>query len=288
MRVLGVDPGLTRCGLGVVEGGPGRPLRDGRRRRRPHPDDRRAGGAAARRSQTEIDAWLDRHAPDAVAVERVFANANVAPVMGTAQASARRRCWRPRGAASRVGAAHPERGQGGRHRQRPGRQGAGHRDGDPHPAARRSRRSRPTPPTRSPWPSATSGAVAPRTVCSERSLPRTRRWPPDDRVGPGRGRSRPGWTRPSSRSVGSACSCTRRPARPPGCAAAAQAAAGHHAGRARGLAHALRLRRRRRARRVRAGADRLRGRARGSPWRCSRCTRPTSCAAAVAPVTSRR
>ncbi|HJT03915.1 MAG TPA: crossover junction endodeoxyribonuclease RuvC, partial [Pseudonocardiaceae bacterium] len=24
MRVLGVDPGLTRCGLGVVDGGPGR------------------------------------------------------------------------------------------------------------------------------------------------------------------------------------------------------------------------------------------------------------------------
>ena len=26
MRVLGVDPGLTRCGLGVVEGVTGRPL----------------------------------------------------------------------------------------------------------------------------------------------------------------------------------------------------------------------------------------------------------------------
>ena len=26
MRVLGVDPGLTRCGLGVVEGTPSRPL----------------------------------------------------------------------------------------------------------------------------------------------------------------------------------------------------------------------------------------------------------------------
>ena len=25
MRVLGVDPGLTRCGLGVVEGTPGKP-----------------------------------------------------------------------------------------------------------------------------------------------------------------------------------------------------------------------------------------------------------------------
>ena len=27
MRVLGVDPGLTRCGIGVVEGVAGRPLR---------------------------------------------------------------------------------------------------------------------------------------------------------------------------------------------------------------------------------------------------------------------
>jgi crossover junction endodeoxyribonuclease RuvC len=25
MRVLGIDPGLTRCGLGVVDGVPGRP-----------------------------------------------------------------------------------------------------------------------------------------------------------------------------------------------------------------------------------------------------------------------
>ncbi|MDQ2738781.1 MAG: crossover junction endodeoxyribonuclease RuvC, partial [Actinomycetota bacterium] len=24
MRVLGVDPGLTRCGVGIVDGGPGR------------------------------------------------------------------------------------------------------------------------------------------------------------------------------------------------------------------------------------------------------------------------
>ncbi|MGH3188498.1 MAG: crossover junction endodeoxyribonuclease RuvC, partial [Streptosporangiaceae bacterium] len=27
MRVLGVDPGLTRCGIGVVDGAPGRALR---------------------------------------------------------------------------------------------------------------------------------------------------------------------------------------------------------------------------------------------------------------------
>jgi crossover junction endodeoxyribonuclease RuvC len=87
VRVLGVDPGLTRCGLGVVEGAAGR-------------------GVAAvaydvvRTSATadigtrllgleeQIDSWLRLHAPDVVAVERVFAQHNVRTVMGTAQAAA--------------------------------------------------------------------------------------------------------------------------------------------------------------------------------------------------------
>lgn len=87
MRVLGVDPGLTRCGLGVVEGGLGQPLRmlDVGVVRTP------AGDETALRLltlQTEIDEWLERHQPDAVAVERVFAKANIKGIMGTAQASA--------------------------------------------------------------------------------------------------------------------------------------------------------------------------------------------------------
>jgi crossover junction endodeoxyribonuclease RuvC len=86
VRVLGVDPGLTRCGLGVVDGRPGRatlvavgvvttP----------------AGGELGSRLVTlerNIEAWLDLHQPDAVAVERVFAQHNVRTVMGTAQAGA--------------------------------------------------------------------------------------------------------------------------------------------------------------------------------------------------------
>jgi crossover junction endodeoxyribonuclease RuvC len=86
MRVLGVDPGLTRCGLGVVEGSVGRPLRMvevGVVRTL-------ASAAAADRLcaiEREVDAWLDRHRPDAVAVERVFSQHNVRTVMGTAQAS---------------------------------------------------------------------------------------------------------------------------------------------------------------------------------------------------------
>jgi len=87
MRVLGVDPGLTRCGLGVVEGSAGRPARMvevGVVRTPPTmPTPLRLLAL-----QTEMDAWMTRHRPDAVAVERVFADVNVASVMGTAQASA--------------------------------------------------------------------------------------------------------------------------------------------------------------------------------------------------------
>jgi crossover junction endodeoxyribonuclease RuvC len=86
MRVLGIDPGLTRCGLGVVEGSVGRPLR-------------LVAVGVARTSPDlpialrlcEIDAavtaWVQEHRPDAVAVERVFSQHNVTTVMGTAQAS---------------------------------------------------------------------------------------------------------------------------------------------------------------------------------------------------------
>lgn len=87
MRVLGVDPGLTRCGLGVVEGVTGRPLQlvavDVIRT--PPGDDI---GARLLAIERVIEAWLREHQPDAVAVERVFSQHNVRTVMGTAQASA--------------------------------------------------------------------------------------------------------------------------------------------------------------------------------------------------------
>ncbi|MGW6740210.1 crossover junction endodeoxyribonuclease RuvC [Streptomyces sp. NPDC055025] len=87
MRVLGIDPGLTRCGVGVVEGVAGRPLT--------------MLGVGVVRTPTDvetgerlvaiergIESWLDAHRPELVAVERVFAQHNVRTVMGTAQASA--------------------------------------------------------------------------------------------------------------------------------------------------------------------------------------------------------
>jgi crossover junction endodeoxyribonuclease RuvC len=87
VRVLGVDPGLTRCGLGVVEGARGRPpaLVAVDVVRTPAADDL---GARLLALEQAFESWLDRHRPDAVAVERVFAQANVRTVMGTAQAGA--------------------------------------------------------------------------------------------------------------------------------------------------------------------------------------------------------
>jgi crossover junction endodeoxyribonuclease RuvC len=87
MRVLGVDPGLTRCGLGVVEGTPGRPLAMVRTDVvRTPPDDHIGARLLAIEEQVEV--WLTELRPDAVAVERVFSQHNVQTVMGTAQAGA--------------------------------------------------------------------------------------------------------------------------------------------------------------------------------------------------------
>ena len=87
MRVLGVDPGLTRCGLGVIDGLPGRApaLVAADVLRTPATDD-----IAARLLALEagLDQWMAVHQPDAVAVERVFSQHNVRTVMGTAQAGA--------------------------------------------------------------------------------------------------------------------------------------------------------------------------------------------------------
>jgi crossover junction endodeoxyribonuclease RuvC len=87
MRVLGIDPGLTRCGIGVVEGSVGRPLRLVAVGVALPPADL---DVAKRLRQLEeaIDGAICTHRPDVVAVERVFSQHNVRTVMGTAQASA--------------------------------------------------------------------------------------------------------------------------------------------------------------------------------------------------------
>ena len=87
MRVLGIDPGLTRCGVGVVEGVPGRPCKliayyvvytepeDDIALRLLHLD-------------TSLTRLVHEHRPESVAVERVFSQHNVRTVLVTAQAGA--------------------------------------------------------------------------------------------------------------------------------------------------------------------------------------------------------
>lgn len=86
MRVLGVDPGLTRCGVGVVDGSAGRAvaLVDVQ-------VVRTAADAPIEQRlliiSEELEQLVQRHRPDAVAIERVFSQHNVRSVMGTAQAA---------------------------------------------------------------------------------------------------------------------------------------------------------------------------------------------------------
>ncbi|MDQ1250872.1 MAG: crossover junction endodeoxyribonuclease RuvC [Actinomycetota bacterium] len=86
MRVLGVDPGLTRCGIGVVQGAPGRRLEVIHVEVVRSAPDEELGSRLAR-IEDVITALLDRYRPDQVAVERVFSQHNVRSVMGTAQAA---------------------------------------------------------------------------------------------------------------------------------------------------------------------------------------------------------
>jgi crossover junction endodeoxyribonuclease RuvC len=84
--ILGIDPGLTRLGVGIVKLGQGRrvSLVHVDVFRTPLDDDvaLRLGALA-----TKLGELLDTHAPDVVALERVFAQHNVRTVMGTAQVS---------------------------------------------------------------------------------------------------------------------------------------------------------------------------------------------------------
>jgi len=87
LRVLGIDPGLTRCGLGVIEAGPGGRLTYVAATT-VRSDPSAPIGDRLVVLERAIEAYLDEHGPAAVAVERVFSQHNVRTVMGTAQAGA--------------------------------------------------------------------------------------------------------------------------------------------------------------------------------------------------------
>ncbi|MFT4201471.1 crossover junction endodeoxyribonuclease RuvC [Gordonia sp. (in: high G+C Gram-positive bacteria)] len=86
MRVMGVDPGLTRCGIALVESGAGRAVTalDVDVVRTPATMDLADRLLAV---HTAAAHWLDTHRPKVVAIERVFAQQQVSTAMGTAQAA---------------------------------------------------------------------------------------------------------------------------------------------------------------------------------------------------------
>lgn len=85
-RVMGIDPGLTRCGLSVVQAGHGRavfPVAVGVVRTESHvPLEQRL-----QRLYRAVSEWIADYSPDVVAIERVFERSNVSTVMNTAHAS---------------------------------------------------------------------------------------------------------------------------------------------------------------------------------------------------------
>lgn len=84
MRVLGIDPGLTRCGVAVLDGVAGGPiavLDICAVTTRPDEDHAKRLWEISR----GIEAAMNRFEPQAVAIERVFSQHNVRSVMGTAQ-----------------------------------------------------------------------------------------------------------------------------------------------------------------------------------------------------------
>ena len=86
MRVLGVDPGLTRCGIGIVE--------------RSGPKSLVMVDCGVIRTDVdaplelrllqlndELESWIRKFKPDVIAIERVFSQLNVRTAMATGQAA---------------------------------------------------------------------------------------------------------------------------------------------------------------------------------------------------------
>jgi crossover junction endodeoxyribonuclease RuvC len=81
--ILGVDPGLTRCGFGVVDNSKNEAISFGMFQSLPSSDPRDRVGAIAK----ELKQLVETHKPEMIALERVFAQANLRSVMGVAQVS---------------------------------------------------------------------------------------------------------------------------------------------------------------------------------------------------------
>ncbi len=85
MFVLGIDPGLSRCGYGLVAGSPGRLAVQAAGVIETDPD--RPLPQRLAELQAELGQLLAEFAPEAVAVERVFFQVNARTAMAVGQAS---------------------------------------------------------------------------------------------------------------------------------------------------------------------------------------------------------
>lgn len=85
-RIMGVDPGLTRCGIGIVDvaGPKAISLVHVTVLKTPSEDALENRLLTIEGSLTQL---IELHQPDVIAVERVFAQHNVRTVMGTGQAA---------------------------------------------------------------------------------------------------------------------------------------------------------------------------------------------------------
>jgi crossover junction endodeoxyribonuclease RuvC len=85
-KILGIDPGLTRCGVGVISLSKSRKVQLLEVVVLVSPKDSelvaRIGSIG-----NELEGLILRHQPDIIAIERVFSQQNLSSVMGTAQIS---------------------------------------------------------------------------------------------------------------------------------------------------------------------------------------------------------
>ena len=81
MRVLAIDPGLTRCGIGVIDTNPMALVEVGvLKSSAEQPIESRLMAI-----DQQIRNWIFEYRPDVIAIERVFSQQNLRTVMGTAQ-----------------------------------------------------------------------------------------------------------------------------------------------------------------------------------------------------------
>ena len=86
MRVLGIDPGLTRCGIGIVDSsGPQNLKMVGVGVIKTDPE--AALEYRLLELEKEISIWIYKFKPDVIAVERVFSQLNVRTAIATGQAA---------------------------------------------------------------------------------------------------------------------------------------------------------------------------------------------------------